>query len=283
MRFGQFYAELTRLGTPYSLAMIDLDQFKKVNESQGYFAGDERLQKFAAFVRRQVRSNDVLTRVEGDTFALLLPNTVSTNAVRLLQRILHASKNSTLESFPFTFSASVMEVDLSEEQVEVCIKKLESALQEAKSSGGGRVAEVKQDKVALTQTVKIAVVDDDPIIRSVLSQILRKITVPLQRNIEFRTFPDGLDFLESDWGADNCPYLIILDGMMPKMDGLEVLQKIRKERRRDRYSIMMLTTRKNDSDIERAMQLGADDYMTKPFKMAELEARIESLIMRMNA
>jgi len=69
--------------------------------------------------------------------------------------------------------------------------------------------------------------------------------------------------------------------MMPVMDGLEVLQEVKRGRYADRFTVLMLTGRKSDDDIARALKLGADDYVTKPFSITELQARVERLLQRM--
>ena len=149
---------------------------------------------------------------------------------------------------------------------------------EAKQTGRNKVVISNKGIKRELQTLKIAVVDDDPIIRSMLSQVLSKISPPRHFKIEIKTFYDGLTFLKSEWITDDCYYVVVLDGMMPKMDGLEVLQKLRQERRQDKFTVMMLTTRKSEADIKRALQLGADDYMTKPFKLVEIESRVQRLM-----
>ena len=65
------------------------------------------------------------------------------------------------------------------------------------------------------------------------------------------------------------------------MDGLEVLQSLRASTRQDQYRVMMLTSRNSERDISRALELGADDYLTKPFKMSDFKARISYLCKRM--
>ncbi len=96
--------------------------------------------------------------------------------------------------------------------------------------------------------------------------------------LDLRAFKDGEQFIASDWHRGTEPCLVILDGVMPKMDGLEVLQQLRSQKDSSRYKVIMLTARKSENDIARALELGADDYMTKPFKLLELEARIRHML-----
>ena len=85
---------------------------------------------------------------------------------------------------------------------------------------------------------------------------------------------DGLRLLEEN--KDACS-LIILDVMMPDMDGFQVLQKIRAK---SNVPVLMLTARSDEEDKVSGLRLGADDYLTKPFGINELMARVNSLIRR---
>ena len=87
------------------------------------------------------------------------------------------------------------------------------------------------------------------------------------------TGPDGVRLAES-----TSPDLVVLDLMLPLLDGFEVLKAIR--RRDASMPVMMLTARGEEMDKVRGLRLGADDYMTKPFGLMELLARIEALLRR---
>ena len=85
---------------------------------------------------------------------------------------------------------------------------------------------------------------------------------------------EGLRLLEEN--KDACS-LIVLDVMMPDMDGFQVLQKIRAK---SNVPVLMLTARSDEEDKVSGLRLGADDYLTKPFSINELMARVNSLIRR---
>ena len=85
---------------------------------------------------------------------------------------------------------------------------------------------------------------------------------------------EGLRLLEEN--KDACS-LIILDVMMPDMDGFQVLQKIREKHN---VPVLMLTAKSDEEDKVSGLRLGADDYLTKPFSINELMARVNSLIRR---
>ena len=103
----------------------------------------------------------------------------------------------------------------------------------------------------------------------------------LQQNLSFEGYsvfvaPDGERGLEL--AVDKAPDLIVLDVMMPKMNGFEVLRELR--RREIDVPVIMLTAKGEEMDKVRGLDLGADDYVTKPFGLQELLARIQAVLRR---
>ncbi|MFA5336747.1 MAG: response regulator [Candidatus Omnitrophota bacterium] len=89
---------------------------------------------------------------------------------------------------------------------------------------------------------------------------------------------DGEDAL--DLATRECPDLIILDLMLPGIDGLEVCKTLKKENRTASIPIIMLTAKSQETDKIVGLELGADDYVTKPFSPRELIARIKAVLRR---
>ncbi|GCF09570.1 response regulator transcription factor [Dictyobacter arantiisoli] len=117
----------------------------------------------------------------------------------------------------------------------------------------------------------ILTADDDP-------QLLRLVS----RNLEF----DGYDVISARDGQEaltqieqSHPDLVLLDVMMPKMDGLTVCQQVREF---SAVPIIIITARGQDSDKVKGLDLGADDYLTKPFSIEELLARVRAVLRRTN-
>ncbi|MEZ5094002.1 response regulator [Nocardioides sp.] len=116
----------------------------------------------------------------------------------------------------------------------------------------------------------VLVVDDDPTVREVVATYLRR---------------DGLDVLEAADGpaalaadADAEPDLVVLDLMLPGLDGLEVFRRLRA--RRGGVPVVMLTARGDEADRVLGLEVGADDYVAKPFSPRELVLRIQALLRR---
>jgi len=118
----------------------------------------------------------------------------------------------------------------------------------------------------------IAVVDDEP-------DIVDLITLHLKR-AGFRAdgFSDGQSFLDSL--KKHVPNLVLLDLMLPDIDGLEVYKLLRRKEEWASIPVIMVTAKGDESDKILGLELGADDYVTKPFSARELVARVKSVLRR---
>ena len=118
----------------------------------------------------------------------------------------------------------------------------------------------------------VAIVDDDSAIRSALGRALR------MENYDVELFEDGVSALKSI--QLRAPDAIVLDLQLPDIDGLEICRRIR--RSGDTTPILMLTARDAVNDRVAGLDVGADDYLVKPFDLAELLARLRALLRRHN-
>jgi two-component system phosphate regulon response regulator PhoB len=114
---------------------------------------------------------------------------------------------------------------------------------------------------------KVLVVDDDPQIRKILERMLVGTTY------EVRTAGDGYSALNQV--QEDPPDLIILDIMMPGMSGIEVCRQIRELRPQLPIQVLMLSAKDSQADRRRALEYGANDYVTKPFHIASLVRKIQ--------
>jgi DNA-binding response OmpR family regulator len=118
----------------------------------------------------------------------------------------------------------------------------------------------------------ISVVDDEPDILELVSLHLSK------AGFTVRTFPDAGRFQKSL--ASSLPDLVILDLMLPDADGLDVCKDLKKDNRTSHIPVMMLTARGEEIDRVLGLEIGADDYITKPFSPKELVARVKAVLRR---
>jgi two-component system alkaline phosphatase synthesis response regulator PhoP len=123
--------------------------------------------------------------------------------------------------------------------------------------------------------IKILLVDDEPDILEIVGYNLR--------NEGYQTFTaeNGLEAIKS--AKKNMPHLILLDIMMPEMDGIEACEKIRKIKSLENVLIAFLTARGEDYSQVAGFEAGADDYITKPIKPKVLVSKIKSLLRRLKS
>lgn len=117
--------------------------------------------------------------------------------------------------------------------------------------------------------MKVLIVDDDPVWSSVLDGLLK------QWGYETVVRVDGA----SGWQAlqeEDAPALIVLDWMMPDMEGVDICRRLRQDARLRSVYVIMVTSRRELADVVMGIQAGADDFLTKPIEPAELRARIET-------
>jgi two-component system, OmpR family, response regulator ResD len=118
----------------------------------------------------------------------------------------------------------------------------------------------------------VLVVEDEPTIADVVSRYLRR------AGYETRVALDGQRALEAF--DEHRPDLLVVDLMLPRVDGLEVMRRVR-QRERDRVAIIILTAKGDELDRITGLRLGADDYIAKPFSPAELVARVDAVLRRL--
>jgi DNA-binding response OmpR family regulator len=116
---------------------------------------------------------------------------------------------------------------------------------------------------------KVLVVEDDPAIRETLVYNLGK------EGYQVQAVGDGVAALEAARATP--PDIVVLDLMLPELDGFDVTRTLRKE---SNVPILMLTARDDEIDRVLGLELGADDYLTKPFSMRELLARVKAMLRR---
>ncbi|MBI4480722.1 MAG: Flp pilus assembly complex ATPase component TadA [Acidobacteria bacterium] len=129
-------------------------------------------------------------------------------------------------------------------------------------------------ETAPSKMPRILIVDDDPSIRTIVAKSLEQL--PFAVGTELAS--NGVEAV--DIASRDHPDLIVLDVMMPEMDGFEVCQKLRSQVETAFIPIMMLTANPSEEGRIRGYMVGSDDYVSKPFNVAELNARVTRLLRR---
>jgi diguanylate cyclase (GGDEF)-like protein len=266
------WAHAQRCRQPLSLALLDLDHFKAVNDTHGHAAGDEVLRRTAVLVARALRAADLLARWGGEEFVALFPNTNLTGAAQPLERALQAVRD---EPFPatgggnlhVTFSAGLAQFEPGTDP-DLVLAEADRCLYRAKESGRNRI--IRADDRRPLPPKRILFAEDDPAVTELVRDHL------IRAGFDLLHFTDGTAALAA--AADARAALILLDVKLAELDGFEVLARLRRNAYLAQVPVIMLTALGREQDILRGFDLGADDYIVKPFLPAELVARVRRLL-----
>lgn len=121
-----------------------------------------------------------------------------------------------------------------------------------------------------SDTCSVLIIDDDELLIALLEHKLE------QRGYRIISATDGSKGLET--ARATSPDLIVLDGMMPTMDGFEVLRHLKEDPDTQDIPVIMLSARRLEHDVVNGLNLGAADYLVKPFMPEELSLKIQTLL-----
>ncbi len=261
-----------RNDTALSVAMLDIDHFKKINDDYGHIVGDDVLRHTSEIIRVKLRQSDLLARWGGEEFAVLLPATTEAMGKTALENVLSQLAqqpyvNSKGEQIHVSFSGGVYQVKI-DEDLSHTLSQADANLYRAKASGRNCVLSTNDDIEVRPHSILIA--EDDDLTAEFVLHRLRKEGYELDHHTR------GDAALEA--ARKNKYDLTIFDVKMPGMEGFELLQRMRSDSLNKTTPVIMLTSMGSEQDISRGLHLGANDYVLKPFSPMELLARIRRLL-----
>ena len=259
--------------TPFCIALLDFDDFKAVNRIYGPPMGDEVLRRSASLIAQTLREFDLLGRWQGDRFCTLFPNTTVDEAARIMDlasQAVHyeAFQAQNGQTFHVSFSTGIVTLKPTDTDLEGAVAKAERCIRKAKE-GGARGRVLTEAHIVEPEPPSILVVEDDEDIAAIIAFRLER---EGYRVIPFEDGKQAVAFAENH-RAD----LVILDVKVPGMDGFEILSRLRKMPAYAHTPVIMLTSMGRERDVVRGFELGADDYILKPFSPVELSARVRRL------
>ncbi len=163
--------------TPFSLALMDLDDLKVVNDREGHAAGDDLLVRMARTMRELARHEDRLYRIGGDEFAIILPGTEPDDALVVAQRILHFSKRPPGGGRPSAFSCGVSGVPRFSRQRDLVYRQADAALYWAKRNQRGSVELFEPERDQLSDEMTDATAQ--AVAEVISSKLLRPVFQPI--------------------------------------------------------------------------------------------------------
>ena len=271
-----FEEKVKNMSLNAGVAVIDLDDFKLFNDTYGHDGGDLVLPTVVNVIRHYIRRTDILVRYGGDEFLLILPGIekeVFSQKLRMIQEKIHATH---IPGFNRRkLSVSIGGVMFTHGRLEEAITKADRLMYMAKGHKNIVVTRWEQkqntDKMEKRNLPQLLVVDDSEMNREILKEILGK----EYRILEACDGEEALKMLEQ-YGTEIS--LVLLDIIMPKMDGFEVLAYMNRDKWIEDIPVIMISSEGSESYIRRAYELGASDYISRPFDAKVVYQRVINMI-----
>lgn len=271
-----FEEKVKNMSLNAGVAVIDLDDFKLFNDTYGHDGGDLVLTTVVNVIRHYIRRTDILVRYGGDEFLLILPGIekeVFSQKLRMIQEKIHATH---IPGFNRRkLSVSIGGAMFTHGRLEEAITKADRLMYMAKGHKNIVVTRWEQkqntDKMKKRNLPQLLVVDDSEMNREILKEILGK----EYRILEACDGEEALKMLEQ-YGTEIS--LVLLDIIMPKMDGFEVLAYMNRAKWIEDIPVIMISSEGSESYIRRAYELGASDYISRPFDAKVVYQRVINMI-----
>lgn len=281
--YNRNYYEKNIRGTSLQgfVAMLDLDNLKLCNDHFGHSAGDSVLKKLAEVIKAELRSGDKLIRFGGDEFLLLAQDCPDDEFAQLLLRIQTKVSEAAVPGFPgLSLSVSIGGTRVAGSSSSEAVMRADQMMYMAKAhknlvitdrfmlqNGKDGIARLKKEQVLQ----QILIVDDSDMNRAMLREILKD-------NYSILEAGNGAECLSCVEHMGSSLSLILLDLNMPEMDGFEVLAELSRLGYMDDIPVIIISGTDSTADICRAYDLGATDYIHRPFNTQVIYRRVSNTI-----
>lgn len=258
------------------IALIDLDDLKLYNDTFGHSAGDAALKALVQITKKSIRRTDKLIRYGGDEFLLIMPNVSSSIFAEKLRTIQERIHEADFPEFPgLKISASIGGAMLYNGSIEEVVSRADKLMYYAKSYKNtvAMDEEVEYEKALLDTSAakpRVLIIDDSELNRDLLKEMLRD-------RYEVLEAADGEKGLTLLYELGTKISLVLLDVVMPKLGGFDVLAVMQKERWLDDIPVMMISAEDSPAFIQKAYDMGASDYITRPFNMNVVRQRSDNI------
>ena len=264
------------------VAMIDLDDFKIYNDTFGHDAGDLALTTVVGIIKENIRRTDMLIRMGGDEFLLVMPDIAEqafTDKLNQIQEKIHVTKVPGYSQIRISVSIGGV-LSNRGSTVENAIRTADQFMYQAKTCKNMVVTEQNEqvkdqpedsNNGSKAYKYRILIVDDSEMNREILSEIL---------NEEY-------DILEADSGEtcidmlrkyETGISLVLLDIVMPGMDGFGVLNYMNRHHYLEDIPVIMISSEDSTETVRRAYEMGVSDYINRPFDAGVVHRRVYNTI-----
>ncbi|QGG52945.1 response regulator [Lysinibacillus pakistanensis] len=253
-----------------------------VSNSQKNSMIEDLEEQIAHFLVSEVRNTDMLFRLEGSLrWGILLTQNGEEEGNAFLKRIfqLVKSKDSPFKiDLAFTLQGIIAEVKNDQVIFEDLIGKQFDVFSQLTEPW--EIEKVTSFKTQPMERVKVSILEENVIFGEVLELTVQKMVVD-HFQLETKVFSDGHEFLQSDWYLSGHTHIVIMNDILPRKNGLNVLHTLRQMANQKKFIIYMMTNRKSQGDMIYAYESGVDEYLIKPFDLNLFQAQLKRTFARL--
>ena len=276
----RYYEEIVHeTSGPAGVALMDLDDFKVYNDTYGHYAGDLALEVAAGAIRSCIRANDILIRFGGDEFLLVLAGIPADYLKTKLEQIRDKVRSAIVPGFShLRLSLSIggtMQGVI--DPMDVIVRRVDRLMYQAKDQKNAVVVDLSGEMQCAHNTVEenahqqILIVDDSAMNRALLAEILGE---------DFRVLEaeNGKKCMEMLYEHPQDIALVLLDINMPEMNGYDVLRAMNADHSIEDIPVIMISSDDSEAAIRQSYELGASDYVSRPFDARVVYQRVTNTI-----
>lgn len=273
----KYYEDNVKMSTRVSgIAMLDIDDFKLYNDTFGHMAGDVALETVVGVIKEEIRKIDLIIRYGGDEFLIVMPGIEENSFVKKIRYIREKIDNTKVSGYPeLKLSVSIGGVVSDGRPIEYAIDKADKLMYKAKIRKNMVVTEndINEDNnnTSEVKRFKILIIDDSEKNRGELTEML-------EREFDVINASDAKQGIEmiNKYGEDIA--LLLLEVKICRMSGFEVLTYMKHSGLTENIPVIMISDEKSESFIRRAYDLGAVDYIGRPFDFQTVYTRVLNTI-----
>lgn len=275
----RYYEDVVRnnLG-PAGIALMDIDDFKICNDTYGHHAGDLALETVAKAIRSCIRETDLLIRYGGDEFLLVLSGIPADYLRTKLEQIRDAVQKAVVPGYPhFRLSLSIGgAMQTLADPMENVVRRADLLMYQAKNHKDAVAVDTQDSRLAAQEQV----LEEKPVILLVDDAMMNRMMLAGILGGDYRILEAGngkqcLELLREKAGQIS---LVLLDINMPVMDGFEVLRTMNTNHTIEDVPVIMISSDDSEEAIRKAYELGASDYVSRPFDAKIVYRRVVNTI-----
>jgi len=270
------YFEIWRESVIRSRLTITAVFLKEADSTQS--KSNENNHQITAFLQSKIRKTDLLFQLsDGNHWGIFFLQSSDVEARAFLKRIFAILK-AERKFQQIALKASITEIRNNTVTFEDLLEKNKQVLTE-NGQISWSVVEVHDYGVQPTELVKVSIIEQNAIFRQVLESTLNQIVIP-HFTLEVKVYEDGYSFLQSDGYKTGHMHLIVMNDILPRKNGLEILHILRHMPNEKKFIIYMMSERNSEGAALNAYEGGVDEYIVKPFNLRLLEAKIKRTFAR---